>query len=113
MDQIFIKIILIFSIILISIPLIRSSAKERSAAFRLILLFVFVLLTAMAIIFPSAISNVAIFLGVGRGTDLLLYFFIVLFLAHSFNAAKTRKKLESQITTLARIEALKSAEPPL
>ncbi|MCV0021022.1 DUF2304 domain-containing protein, partial [Mobiluncus curtisii] len=49
----------------------------RDLAMRRILALLFAILAAVAIIYPPVISAVATFLGVGRGTDLLLYLLVI------------------------------------
>jgi len=64
------------------------------------------------VVSPSVASNIAEHLGVGRGTDLLLYFSIIggLFLtAHLYFRSK---RLEEQIIALSRQIALTTPVPP-
>jgi hypothetical protein len=61
---------------------------------------------AILVIFPSVTSRAATFLGVGRGTDLLLYFSIVAGLFVCANLYFRIKKQERRIAELSRALAL-------
>ena len=63
----------------------------------------------IAVIFPSLTNAVASVLGVGRGTDLLLYGLIVVFLGFAVTSSAHNRRLDRQITDLARQIALTEA----
>ena len=70
-----IQLLLLLGIVATVIPLTRS-AGARHQAIRRLLLGGFVLLAVFAVLFPSVLTSVANVLGVGRGTDLLLYILV-------------------------------------
>jgi len=105
MDQIIIKILLILAFIVFAI-LIRASGSARSQAFRTIGLLVFFVAAVLAVIFPQMVDDLAIAVGVGRGTDLLLYAFIIVFIGQALTTARRRRAQDAQITQLARNIAL-------
>ena len=73
----------------------------------------FVVFAIVAIAFPSVMTAIAHRLGVGRGTDLLLYAMVVAFLAQILSSFRRNGARERQITQLARRIALDNApEPP-
>lgn len=113
MDQILIKVLLILCLLFVAFRILRPTGGERSTAFRRIALLGFFTLAIFAVLFPVLLSDLANFIGVGRGTDLLLYSLIVLFIGYVFTNARQRRLFEAQITKLARIEAIKSAVPPV
>lgn len=113
MDQILIKALLIIFLLFVAFRILRPTGGERSTAFRRIALLGFFSMAIFAVLFPVLLSDLANFIGVGRGTDLLLYTFIVLFIGYVLTNARQRRQSESQITKLARIEAIRSAQPPL
>ena len=113
MDQILIKTLLIICLLFVAFRILRPTGGERSTAFRRIALLGFFSMAIFAVLFPVLLSDLANFIGVGRGTDLLLYTFIVLFIGYVLTNARQRRLSESQITKLARIEAIRSAQPPL
>jgi len=72
-----------------------------------------VVFAIVAIAFPSVMTAIAHRLGVGRGTDLLLYAMVVAFLAQILSSFRRNGARERQITQLARRIALDNApEPP-
>ena len=65
------------------------------------------------IAFPSVMTAIAHRVGVGRGTDLLLYALVIAFLAQILSSFRRNGARERQITHLARRIALDDApEPP-
>lgn len=109
LDQPLIKIVLLVSILAITVMLTRSTAGARHQAIRRMLLIAFVALAALAVIFPRFLTQVAQFLGVGRGADLLLYGLTITFLGYVAASYRRMRNLEQQVTTLARELALTEA----
>lgn len=109
LDQPLIKILLLAAIIVITTMLTRSTAGARHQAVRRLLLVGFVLLAAVAIIFPPLLTQVALFLGVGRGADLLLYVLTVVFLGYVASSYRRMRHMEQQVTTLARELSVRNA----
>jgi hypothetical protein len=64
------------------------------------------------VIFPSLATDVARSLGVGRGTDLMLYFFIVLTLVIALNLHLKLRSSQETITQLSRAIALMNYKRP-
>jgi hypothetical protein len=73
------------------------------------------ILGGVLVVFPGVTSRVATWLGVGRGTDLLLYFAIVAGLFVCANLYFRIKKQEQRIAELSRAVALvgESVKAPL
>ncbi len=109
LDQPLIKVILLVGIIAVTVLLTRSTAGARHQAVRRLLLVGFVLLAAMAILFPPLLTQVARFVGVGRGADLLLYGLTITFLGYVAASYRRMRQLEQQNTVLARQIALQHA----
>lgn len=109
LDQPLIKVILLVGIIGITVLLTRSTAGARHQAVRRLLLVGFVLLAAVAIIFPPLLTQVAGIVGVGRGADLLLYVLTITFLGYVAASYRRMRQLEQQNTVLARQLALNHA----
>ena len=107
-----IKIILIVAILGVSGLLMKSRVSERNTALRRLGVIIFTLFAAVSVIWPSLISKVAHLVGVGRGTDLVLYLAVVAFLISLVPASNRRSVLDRKITTLARSVALQSARLP-
>lgn len=81
----------------------------RDLAMRRILALLFAILAAVAIIYPPVISAVATFLGVGRGTDLLLYLLVIVVLATWLVQWRYNIAVQARLTELTRALALSEA----
>ena len=106
MDQLIIKILLIAAFLVLAFFLLRPAGSARRQAMRTITLLLLLLAAIVAVIFPGLVNEIAITLGVGRGTDLLLYGIIVVFIASTLSAARHRRAQDERITELARRIAL-------
>ncbi|HSP60614.1 MAG TPA: DUF2304 domain-containing protein [Ornithinimicrobium sp.] len=109
MDQPLIKAVLLVAVVVVTLMLNASTADSRHQAVRRLLLVGFVLLAAAAVLFPRLLTQVAQFLGVGRGADLLLYGLTVVFLGYVASSYRRMRQVEQQVTTLARELALRAA----
>ena len=95
---------------LIAIPVLLLLAVREAVAMKVrggrrrfrIVRAVILLAAAAAIWEPSLLSRLARLLGIGRGTDLLLYLFLMTFIGVSFALYARCQKLERQIVALAR-----------
>ncbi|TRW47534.1 DUF2304 domain-containing protein [Georgenia yuyongxinii] len=103
-----IQLLLLLGIAATVIPLTRS-AGARHQAIRRLLLGAFVLLAVFAVLFPSVLTSVANALGVGRGTDLLLYLLVIAFLTYVSSSYRRLTGLNQKLTVLARELALTRA----
>lgn len=101
-----IKIILLVSISVIALIGLRAPRGARHLALRRMTLLAFVLFAAASVLFPEVWNTLANAVGVGRGTDLLLYGLILAFLGYMATSYLRFRGLESQITLLARRIAL-------
>jgi hypothetical protein len=103
-----IKILLIAATVVFAALVLRDGSGRLLAVRRLCGL-AFGLAATAAVLFPDGLTWVANLVGVHRGTDLLLYGSIVVFLFTTFAAYQRIHHLEAQITQLARELALRSA----
>lgn len=108
-DQPLIKILLLAAIVVVTAMLTRSTAGVRHQAVRRLMLVAFVVLAAVAILFPRLLTQLAQAVGVGRGADLLLYGLTVVFLGYVAASYRRMRQMEQQVTTLARELALRAA----
>jgi len=65
------------------------------------------------VVVPGVASNAAAMLGVGRGTDLLLYFSVIAGLFVTAHFYFRTKSLEAQVIELVRAVSLREAEDQL
>ena len=104
-----IQIILLLAIAVVAVLLGRSTTNARHMAFRRLFLLMFVVASALAILFPRALTFVAHALGVGRGTDLLLYAVVIAFIGSLAMNSRRAGELGHKITLLTRALALSEA----
>ncbi|TFB53941.1 DUF2304 domain-containing protein [Cryobacterium tagatosivorans] len=101
-NVLWIQVILVTAVILIGLFLTRPSGRDSHLALRRLFLAAFVLVAILSILFPQWLSLVARFLGVGRGTDLLLYGLVLAFLIYVSTAYRRNVQLDRKLTRLAR-----------
>lgn len=105
-NQLAIKILLLLAFGVLSILLILPSKGQRGRAIRTILVLLGFGLVLIGIVFPEIVSGVASNIGVGRGTDLILYVLVVVFIGESLSMRRKIHKLQQEITEITRFEAI-------
>ena len=103
-----IQAVLIAVVVLVVARLFRSRGA-RAQAIRRVGLVVFAAFAAVSILFPDLWSRLARIVGVGRGTDLVLYALVVAFLSFTVTTYLRFRDLETNYTRLARRMALNEA----
>lgn len=101
------------SIIVICLILIAVYAgTKRLSGFQVLGVACFTVIGIVLVVFPNASTRVANFLGIGRGTDLILYLAVLggLFVASNFYFRF--KRHEQALITLARQSAIGRAREP-
>ena len=106
-----IQILLIVAVLLVGARLLRSVGARTQALRRLLLLGLGVF-AVLSILFPEIWNEFASWVGVGRGTDLLLYGLLVAFLGYITTSYVRFRDLEVRYTKLARRIALDEAPLP-
>lgn len=112
MDQFVIKGTLIIAFVAFTFVLVRASSSARSQAIRAIALGFFLVVVVLAVSFPGLVDGLAQLVGVGRGADLLLYAFIIVFIGQLLSARRRNRAQDEQITELARTLALMRVDQP-
>jgi hypothetical protein len=107
-----IQVLLIISVGVVALYLLRTAAGARHQAIRRVLALAFALLAIVSILAPDWVTRVAHLVGVGRGTDLLLYGLIVAFLGYTTTSYRRFLTIERRLTELTRQIALDEVEPP-
>lgn len=110
--QILVQIVLVIAVILVSVALMRGGSNARHLAIRRIMLVLFACVAIFSVFFPTALSQLARLLGIGRGTDLVLYALIVSFLVYMATTYQRFRHLENSLTLLARRIALDETPRP-
>ena len=104
--------LLITSIIALLVYLLRSRRSAQSKAWVKVGYLMFVMAAVYAVLRPNDTTVVAHWLGVDRGTDLMLYALIIAFSFTTLSTYLRFKDLELRYARLARAVALEGAQSP-
>jgi small membrane protein len=104
--------LLITSIVALLVYLLRSRRSAQSKAWVKVGFLVFVLAGIYAVLRPNDTTVVAHWLGVDRGTDLMLYALIIAFSFTTLSTYMRFKDLELRYARLAHAVALEAAQAP-
>ena len=104
-----IKVLLLLGVAAVVAVGLRPPSGARHLALRRIAIAGFAALAVLSVLFPDAWNAAARLVGVGRGTDLLLYGTIVVFLLYMVTTYRRFRAMETQITLLARRVAIDEA----
>ena len=106
-----VQLVLILVVVFVAARLLRGRGA-RSQALRRLGLLLFAALAVWSILFPSVWNRIASSVGVGRGTDMVLYALVVAFLSFTVTTYVRFRDFEARYTKLARRLALDEAGPP-
>lgn len=104
-----IQFLLIVAVVVLGAFLMRRTGADSHLAIRRLLMMLFVVAAVLSILFPAWLSWLANLVGVGRGTDLLFYALIVVFLVFVYTQYRRNLALQRQLTLLSRRIALLDA----
>lgn len=106
----FVQVVLIAAFLVLVFAGLRSRRTQRTRAAKKLLFLGVVLIAIAAVLFPTITQDAADLLGVGRGTDLVLYLAIVLIAYAALDIYLRFQDLNDQVTRLTRELALLEAE---
>ncbi|MGQ7294928.1 DUF2304 domain-containing protein [Quadrisphaera sp. KR29] len=109
MESVLIKALLMAGIGVVALLFVRGHSTARHQAVRRVAVVGFVGLAIASLLFPQTWQSAASVLGVGRGTDLLLYATILAFLGFMVTSYLRTRDLQRQVTVLSRRLALDEA----
>lgn len=104
-----IRVILIVAITALLIWFLSNRKTSKMKAGKKLGVVVFFVFAVVTVLFPGITNDLAHHVGVGRGTDLLLYFFIIVFIAYVLNQYLHSKEEDQRIVALARKIAILEA----
>ncbi len=104
-----IQVVLIVVVLAVVARLFRSNGA-RAQAIRRLGLLLFAAFAVVSILIPDVWNRIAHLVGVGRGTDMVLYALVVAFLSFTVTTYLRFRDLETRYTRLARRLALDEAE---
>lgn len=105
-----IKILLILGVLGLIALSVRSRPGVRLQAGKRVGLVLFGAVNIMAVLRPEEVSTVARLVGVGRGTDLVLYGLVIAFFLGMLSFYLRFKVVDRRFTELARTIAVREAE---
>lgn len=105
-----IKLLLILGVLSLVALSVRSRGGVRLQASKRIGLILFAALNVIAVLRPEDVSAVARLVGVGRGTDLVLYVLVIAFFLGMLSFYLRFKVVDRRLTELARTIAIREAE---
>jgi hypothetical protein len=105
-----IQFVLVLAVLTILYVFVRSSHIVYVQASKRIALVLFAVANVYAVMRPDDLTAIAHLLGVGRGTDLVLYALVVAFMAGMFSMYQRFRVVDRRYTELARTVAIREAE---
>lgn len=105
-----IKFFLIGSLLAASLWLLRGERRGGRLALTRIAGLVFASSWVVGVLSPDAVSWVANRMGVGRGTDLVLYVLVVAFMFTTVGHQQRMRQMDERIAELTRAQALLELE---
>ncbi|MFD8412965.1 DUF2304 domain-containing protein [Streptomyces sp. NPDC059650] len=106
MKYFWIQLLLIAGSLSMALMFIRTWGQAKNRAWKRIAFSLFVVVNVYAVLRPGDVTWVAHALGVGRGTDLVLYVMVLAMGFLTLNTFLRFRSLEKKITDLARTVAL-------
>lgn len=106
-----IKVLLIAAVVAATLFLVRGGSSGRHLALRRLTSLGFASCWVVAVISPDLVTWIANRLGVGRGTDLVLYILVVAFLFATVAQRQHLRDIDERIAILTRELALRDQLP--
>ncbi|MEW2137088.1 DUF2304 domain-containing protein [Streptomyces sp. NPDC005409] len=106
MKYFWIQLLLIVGSVSMALMFIRTWSQAKNRAWKRIAFSAFVVVNVYAVLRPTDVTWVAQQLGVGRGTDLVLYVMVLAMGFLTLNTFLRFRSLEKKITDLARTVAI-------
>ncbi|MFH8382846.1 DUF2304 domain-containing protein [Kitasatospora sp. NPDC018058] len=106
MNHLWIQLILVVAAVAMALLFVRRWDAANTRAWKRIAFALFVIANVVAILWPSGVTKLATALGVGRGTDLVLYLMVIAMGFLTLNTYLRFRSLEKKLTDLARTVAI-------
>lgn len=111
-ETLLIQIFLLLAVVGLALYFLSNRRKARAKAGVKIGFVIFVLASVYAVLRPDDLTIVAKWVGVSRGTDLLLYLLVIAFMFTTMSTYIRFREQELRYARLARAVALQNAVPP-
>jgi small membrane protein len=107
-----IKVLLLAGFALVALAAARMGPSPRHLAVRRLVAMALLSTAAAAVLLPDLVTQLAQLVGVGRGTDLVLYLFVVASAVVWLGIYRRFTEMDARITQLVRSQALAEATRP-
>jgi hypothetical protein len=107
-----IKILLIAAALGVAVLVLREKVPRQQEALRRATGLLVVLAGIAAVLWPDLTTKIANAVGVGRGTDLVLYLLVTVFAYAALTTTQRIHRLQHDVTVLTRELALSRPTPP-
>jgi hypothetical protein len=104
-----IQVLLLAAFVLLAVAAVRLGPSPRHLAVRRLMATVLLVVSAGAVLFPETVTAVAHSVGVGRGTDLVLYVLVVVSAIVWLSMYRRLNEVEARHAQLVRFYALAEA----
>jgi hypothetical protein len=105
-----VQIILVLAALGALFYFVRRAHHVRIRASKRIAFFAFIVVNIYAVLQPDDTTWIAQQIGIGRGTDLVVYLLVVAFVFGMLNTYLRQREISNHLTDLARTVALRDAE---
>lgn len=104
-----IRILLIAAVLWLALLALRTTPSSRGLAVRRVAMILFTFAWVAAVLSPDSLTTIAQAIGVGRGTDLLLYVLVVAVALGAIGIYKRFLQMDQRIVDLTRELAIVTA----
>lgn len=104
------QIVLVLAAVAALVYFVRSGQNVGIRASKRLAFGAFVLVNIYAVLRPNDVTWLARSLGIGRGTDLIVYLLVVAFVFGMLNSYLRDREISQHLTNLARQMAIRDAE---
>ena len=107
-----IKFLLLAAFAALAVAAARLGPSPRHLALRRLLATGLLMVSGLSVLFPGLVTDLARLVGVGRGTDLVLYVLVVVSAVTWLGMYRRVSDLEARLTRLVRFQALSTPAYP-
>jgi hypothetical protein len=105
-----VQVLLVLAALGALVYFVRLAHNVHIRASKRIAFFAFIVVNIYAVLRPDDMTWIAQQIGVGRGTDLVVYLLVVAFVFGMLNTYLRQREISNHLTDLARTVALRDAE---
>lgn len=109
-NTVILQVVLLLAVVGALVYFVRSGQSVGVRASKRLAFGAFVVLNIYAIVRPDDVTSFARVLGIGRGTDLIVYLLVVAFVFGMLNTYLRDREISQHLTNLARQVAVRDAE---